>query len=444
MYSLRQYLFSLINSKGLTRTLGEVELCRNDSGELLYTVGNTAAIFLIRHEGQKRALRCYFRPRPNLQLIYGERFLPKELYLYETPTQGMWVDVVLTDWIEGVTLDQAIRRAAMAKDQEQLTALSEQFDRFAATLLADDWAHGDLKPENILIDTQGELRLIDHDACFLPAMRGMRSPELGTASFQSPNRTVEDFDERLDDYPAALIATALHALRRDPSLYARYGQRDGLLFDPYQMATDEAYREAMALFTLHGDAVWYRIAEVLANQWFRHAHLATLFAFLTTGVPAPVEPDEPYPELYAEYGRWGFRTEERVVIPPIYHSGFDFSEGLAPVCVGKRWHFIDRMGRVVLHAPPCDIVKPFRDGFAVVVCGKIRYKMNRAAEIFELSPQNHYLCKSANERTYEKFNTERDRGDRPVGNDRRRLDDYMGLGGLPPRSIATEPFGRHD
>ena len=64
----------------------------------------------------------------------------------------------------------------------------------AAALTADDWAHGDLKPENIVADNRGRLHLIDFDAMFLPAFAGRHSPELGTAAFQHPARTVRDFD----------------------------------------------------------------------------------------------------------------------------------------------------------------------------------------------------------------------------------------------------------
>lgn len=263
MYTLRQYLTTLADTHGLTRTLGEIVVCRDQQGRMCYTAGNSAVVFRIRHEGRIRSLRCYTRPVRHLPEIYGERFLPRELFLYTSPESGVWADVVLGEWIEGQTLHEAVAEAAAAGDTARLRTLSAAFDRMAATLTSDCWAHGDLKPENIIVGENGRLRLIDFDAVFLPAFAGEPSPELGTAAFQHPARTSRDFDAALDDYPAALISTALHALTLDPTLYVRYHNADGLLFSPQQIHTDEALREVIALFQRTCRAVRYRIARLL-------------------------------------------------------------------------------------------------------------------------------------------------------------------------------------
>lgn len=263
MFTLRQYLTTLADTHGLTKTLGGMEVCRDSRGRMCYTVGNSAIVFRVRHEGHIRSLRCYMHPPRHLAEIYGERLLPQELYLYDSPRSGVWVDVVLGDWIEGATLHEAVAEAAAAEDATRLGQLAAAFDRLAARLTSDDWAHGDLKPENIVVDSSGRLHLIDLDAMYLPAFAGEASPELGTAAFQHPARTIRDFNASLDDYPAALISTALHALALDPTLYVRYPDADGLLFSPQQIRTDEALREAIALFEREGLAVQYRIARLL-------------------------------------------------------------------------------------------------------------------------------------------------------------------------------------
>lgn len=247
MHTLRQYLMSLSDPCGLTRTLGEVEVCRDATGRMCFSVGNSAVVFRIRHEGRIRSLRGYLRPQRHLREIYGERLLEKELYLYTSTHSGEWVDVVIGDWIEGEDLHTAIAAAAGAGDTERLRRLSENFDRLAAAMVADDRAHGDLKPENILVTADGELRPIDFDAAYLPCFAGETSPELGTAAYQHPARTASDFNARLDDYPAALIATALHALSLDPALWERYGGVDTLLYDPRRIATDPALQESIDL-----------------------------------------------------------------------------------------------------------------------------------------------------------------------------------------------------
>lgn len=159
MYTLRQYLTTLEEPSGLCRTLEPFELCRDQQGRPLYAVGNSAAVFRIRREGRLQALRCYMRPAEHLAEIYGSRLLTRELFLYTSPDEGVWCDVVVDDWVEGRTLREEIDLALQAADRERLGALANRFDRLAARLVADDWAHGDLKPENIVVRPSGELQL---------------------------------------------------------------------------------------------------------------------------------------------------------------------------------------------------------------------------------------------------------------------------------------------
>lgn len=448
VFTLRQYLTTLADTHGLTRTLGEIEVCRDGKGRICYSAGNSAVVFRIRCEGRVRSLRCYMHHPRHLAEIYGEKLLPQELFIYTSPAGGVWVDVVLSDWIEGVTLHEAVAAAAEAGDTARLRRFAAAFDRMAAALTADDWAHGDLKPENIVADNRGRLHLIDFDAMFLPAFAGRHSPELGTAAFQHPARTVRDFDASLDDYPAALISTALHALALDPTLYARYSDADGLLFTPQKIGTDAALCEVLALFERRGLAAQYRIARLLRSPSLRLPGLPQLLALAaettetdeitgpeetknavntaTTGTTGTGETagttgpkramgaeetaggnsgsaegpagdsadgttEDPTDgavaeaaELFVENGLWGYRTPEQVVVPPLYDCGFDFTEGLAAVRLGATWHYIDGAGRTRISCPGCEAVKPFRNGRAPVVCGGRRLEIDREGREFDI------------------------------------------------------------
>jgi len=379
LFSLRRYLLTLEEPRGLTRTLGEIELCRDDRGRPCCTAGNSAAVFRIRREGRECALRCYFRPMRHSAAIYGDRYLPQELYLYATPSEGEWVDAVLCDWVEGETLHAAIAQAAAAGDVRRLGRLSEAFDRLALELVADDRAHGDLKPENIIVTPTGDLRTIDLDASFLPEFAGETSPEIGTAAFQHPARTAADFDARIDDYPAALIASALHALRLDPTLHARHAG-DGLLFSPQRIAADPALHEALTLFEREGLAAEYRMARLLLSPTLRLPDLPELLRYLVTKREMPAAE----PELFAEKGLWGYRSGGRTMIPPLYDEGFDFTEGLAAVRLGRTWHFIDPTGRTVLRCGRYEAVKPFCKGRAQVLRDGRRAAIDRAGHEFEI------------------------------------------------------------
>ena len=520
MISVRQYLFSVGNSRGLTRTLGRIDVCRNADGRMCYRAGNSAVVFKIRRGGACYALRCYTRKTRNLEAVYGPKLLRGELFVYRDDRQGEWTDVVVDRWVEGQTLHERIAAA----DRAEFARLAEAFDRLAAAMTADDCAHGDLKPENIVVRPDGTLRLIDFDASFLPAFAGTESPELGTAAFQHPARTTADFDARLDDFPAALISTALHALACDPTLRERYDTQDTLLIDPHRLPDDEALREILALFERQGMALSYRIARLLLSPGYRLPGLPELFAravrtgaaygaahaaatrpqnrsqkapctahgernsrsggdgavgvgevLNTSDIPFRTETDEdtlcaahdrrnsrsggdgavgvgevlntsdiPFrtetdedtlcaahdrrnsrsggdgtvgvggapdalcdteapserstaplvppdtagteglrcapseaappaeaPELFVEHGLWGYRDLRtgETTIPPLYDCGFDFTEGLAAVRLGRTWHFIDTDGHTVIRCPGCEAVKPFRDGKARILRG---------------------------------------------------------------------------
>ncbi len=378
MFTLRQYLDTLSDSHGLTRTLGEIDVCRNQNGELCYTSGNSAAVFRIQLDGRVRSLRCYMRPTDNLTDIYGERLLPKELFLFTTPESGAWTDVVLGDWIEGTTLREAVAEAARNRDTAALEKYAGAFDALALELVTDDRAHGDLKPENIVVDPEGRLHLIDLDASFLPAFAGRQSPELGTAAYQHPSRTAEDFDSSLDDYPAALISTALHALVRDPSLYDRHSSADGLLYAPQSIRTDAALAETLAMFEFAGDARRYRIAQLLLSPTLRLPGLAELFRAEKRADTAQE------PELFTINGLWGYRTPEETVIVPLYDCGFDFTEGLAAVRLGSTWHYVDPAGLIRISCPGCEAVKPFRGGRAQIIRGGVRREIDTCGAEFEI------------------------------------------------------------
>jgi len=366
MHSLTQYLRTLRNPDGLCRRLEGMRLLCDEAGNPLCCVGNSAVVFRILLNGRQKSLRCYTRtPRCDLELLYGEKLLRRELFLHADARRGEWVDVVIDDWIEGDTLDVAVKRALAKRDTAALTDLSRRFDALAAELLADDWAHGDLKPENIVVDPAGELHPIDLDARFLPSMQGRMSPELGTPAYRHPSRTAADFDAWLDHYPAALLSTQLRALALEPELYGDFPVGDGFLFLPEQILNGPcaAYERVLDRLACAGDAIHYRLARALRQTSYRLLDVEELFLHT---LPRS-DPEGPV-EFYMEHGLCGFRTVRETVIPPVYDEAFDFSDGCAAVRIGPYWHYIDRRGRPVLSLPPCEAVKPARGGRARFKC----------------------------------------------------------------------------
>ena len=331
LHSIRQFIEALQDPYGLTRTLGEIEVCRSSDGEPLRWVGNSAVVFKIRCGGRYKMLKCYTRPMEHLEAIYQEKLLRQELYVWQADGQGEWCDVVIDDWIEGITLYEAVMRGAGSGDKAHLSNLARQFDRLALELLESDWAHGDLKPENILLDESGTLRPVDFDAMFLPVFAGEKSPELGTAAYQHPGRTAEDFDASIDDYSIATISTTLHALALEPGLLARYNRGEGLLLSPRKIVRHgcAAHAECLALFEKAGDAVRYRIARLLESPLMRLPNLKPLVRYAVCGPETPADRGE----LFVRDGLWGFKIGEREIDPTHIRRRFRLHRRL-----GRRPH----------------------------------------------------------------------------------------------------------
>ena len=81
-----------------------------------------------------------------------------------------------------------------------------------------------------MVRPDGTLTLVDYDGMFVPAMKGQKSPTIGTKDFSHPLRTIDDFDETIDDFALASIALSLKAISLNPSLLQTYGASDRLLF----------------------------------------------------------------------------------------------------------------------------------------------------------------------------------------------------------------------
>ena len=72
-------------------------------------------------------------------------------------------------------------------------------------------------------------------------------------------------------------------------------------------------------------------------------------------------------------GRWGYyhRNSEKVLWPNRFEGARAFSQGYAPVSLGGKWGYINRLGEVVVE-PVYDDAYPFRNGYATMRQGDLR------------------------------------------------------------------------
>jgi thiamine kinase-like enzyme len=111
-----------------------------------------------------------------------------------------------------------------------LRKLARQFLELVGSLKQHSVAHGDLQHGNVLV-AKGQLRLVDYDGMFVPALAGMPSYELGQRNYQHPRRTDQHFGPFIDNFSAWVIYASLVALSVDSSLwYECGGGEEHLLF----------------------------------------------------------------------------------------------------------------------------------------------------------------------------------------------------------------------
>ena len=217
----------------------------DDHGEPYRSSGAFAVVFKMRDEqtGKYYALKCFTEEQEGRAEAYRQiadelefvdssyitsvKYLDKEIFVDSSCEEDEF-PVLLMDWIDGETMENYI--AENYQDNYAIAMLCYRFCKMAAWLRFQPFAHGDIKPDNIMVRPDGNLTLVDYDGMFVPAMKGQKSPTIGTKDFSHPLRTVDDFDETIDDFALASIALSLKAISLKPSLLDEYGAADRLLF----------------------------------------------------------------------------------------------------------------------------------------------------------------------------------------------------------------------
>lgn len=214
-------------------------------GEPYRSSGAFAVVFKMKDEqtGKCYALKCFTEDQEGRAEAYRQiaeelefvdspyitsvKYLEKELFV-DSNCEDDEFPVLLMDWIEGETMETYI--AENYTDSYEMSMLCYRFCKMAAWLRSQSFAHGDIKPDNIIVRPDGTLTLVDYDGMFVPAMKGQKSPTIGTKDFSHPLRTIDDFDETIDDFSLVSIALSLKAISLDSSLLQSYGASDRLLF----------------------------------------------------------------------------------------------------------------------------------------------------------------------------------------------------------------------
>ena len=265
---ISEYVRAIQNASNNLDELAHLVPVQDDHGEPYRSSGAFAVVFKMKDEqtGKCYALKCFTEEQEGRAEAYRQiadelefvdssyitsvKYLDKEIFVDSSCEEDEF-PVLLMDWIDGETMENYI--AENYQDNYAMAMLCYRFCKMAAWLRSQPFAHGDIKPDNIMVRPDGNLTLVDYDGMFVPAMKGQKSPTIGTKDFSHPLRTVDDFDETIDDFALASIALSLKAISLKPSLLDEYGEADRLLFSAEDYRDLSKSKVVVSLSELLGD-----------------------------------------------------------------------------------------------------------------------------------------------------------------------------------------------
>ena len=337
----------------------------DDHGEPYRSSGAFAVVFkmLDKRTGKYYALKCFTEEQEGRADAYRQiadeldmvdspyitsvKYMEKELFV-DSQCEEDEFPVLLMDWVEGETMEAYI--SANYHNQSAMSMLCYRFGKMAAWLRSQSFAHGDVKPDNIIIRPDGSLSLVDYDGMFVPTMKGCKSPTIGTKNFCHPLRTMDDFDETIDDFSLASIALSLKAISMNSTLLDTYGASDRLLFSEKDYRTPSNSKVISALQGLMCDKDFCTLYSLFMLALARKELSACSFRLFIGEKPniTPVmnedlstEPtEEELKEAFVD--EWGVKYSKDgrklLKVPGELSGAYSVKEGTRIICNSAFWY----------------------------------------------------------------------------------------------------------
>lgn len=206
----------------------------NALGLPIVSTGAFASVYRFRTSERDYAIRCFLHENLHRQERYRKiaHFVHNDSlqwtvdfdYLKEgIRVNSAWYPILKMEWVEGNSFSQYIEQNLHSS--ENLLSLADEFKRMVLGLKGAGVAHGDLQHGNIIM-CGNELRLVDYDGMFVPALAGEYSHELGHPNYQHPKRSREHFGPYLDNFSSWIIFLGLHCISYDSTLWQLFNGGD--------------------------------------------------------------------------------------------------------------------------------------------------------------------------------------------------------------------------
>ena len=210
---------------------------RSSNNYLMVYSGGFSGVFPIEVLSNTYALRCWTRDIGDAETRYKE--ISDYLKQYRLPyfvdfayvpegilVNGVRYPITRMEWAEGNTLCDFIEHNL--QDARCLKTAAAEFQKMVAALHTHQISHGDLQDGNILLKRSGtdvEIKLIDYDSVFVPALRGQPDTIVGVPAYQHPQRIARGVStaEKMDYFSELVIYLSLLSLAEKPDLWSQFG-----------------------------------------------------------------------------------------------------------------------------------------------------------------------------------------------------------------------------
>ena len=212
------------------------QVVTNHHGMPAVSSGNFASVYSLRLANKRVAIRCFNHCVSDQEHRYDE--ISRQLQFsnldcmveFGFVREGIMVGgkrfpIVRMEWVDGEPFLNYVERNL--SDPDKLLSLAQKWMQMSRNMQSTCIAHGDLQHGNIII-CNDEIKLIDYDGMYVPALDGLLSNESGLRNYQHPARTSE-FGPHLDNFSSWIIYGSLLCLSLDPSLWVQSGRTDDCL-----------------------------------------------------------------------------------------------------------------------------------------------------------------------------------------------------------------------
>ncbi|HWO88314.1 MAG TPA: hypothetical protein VNL98_04100 [Gemmatimonadales bacterium] len=260
--------------------------------------GGFATVYQVQAGARIWAVRCFQREISDQQQRYvaisrhlaaarlpytvGFTYLPQGIRV-----RGEWYPVLKMEWVSGDPLNAYVEKNL--RNPGVLLKLANQFLAMVTMLQQAHVAHGDLQRGNILV-SNGNLKLIDYDGMYVPALAGFRSHETGHRNYQHPKRDASHFGIYLDNFSSWVIYLSIVALSIDPCLWqkAKAGE-EKLLFCKDDFEKPQA-STILTLLANHTNPRLQGLASLFASALYAEPPLVPTIHTAQFGVPELTQP----------------------------------------------------------------------------------------------------------------------------------------------------------